>query len=121
MVVADTKPSTHRPEPLHESVPSQAPPFEVPTQAVVDGSKPSAGQEPELPVQLSATSHWPADARQIEVDARNPSTQTPEPSQESVPSQAPPFDAPTQEVVADWKPSAGHAPDVPVQLSATSH
>ncbi len=43
------------------------------------------------------------------------------PEQESVPSQAPPFDVPTQVVVADAKPSAGHAPDVPVQLSATSH
>ena len=47
--------------------------------------------------------------------------QAPDPLQESVPSQAPPVEVPTQEVVEDWKPSAGHAPDVPVQLSATSH
>jgi hypothetical protein len=50
-----------------------------------------------------------------------PSTQTPAPSQESVPSHAPPFEVPTQVVVEAWKPFAGHAPDVPVQLSATSH
>ena len=55
------------------------------------------------------------------VDARKPSTQLPAPSQESVPSQAPPFEVPTQVVVEDWKPSAGQVPDVPVQLSATSH
>ena len=50
-----------------------------------------------------------------------PSTQLPVPLQESVPSQAPPFEVPTQDVVADWKPFAGQAPDDPVQLSATSH
>jgi len=38
-----------------------------------------------------------------------------------VPSHAPPFEVPTQEVVEAWKPSAGQVPDVPVQLSATSH
>ena len=68
-------------------MPSQAPPFEVPTQDAV----------------LLTWTHAPA------------------PSQESVPSHAPPFEVPTQEVVEDWKPSAGQAPDVPVQLSATSH
>ena len=51
----------------------------------------------------------------------NPSTQLPEPSQESVPSQGPPFEVPTQVVVLAWKPSGGQAPDEPVQLSATSH
>jgi hypothetical protein len=50
-----------------------------------------------------------------------PSTQCPAPSQESVPSHAPPFDVPVQAVVAEANPSAGHWPDVPVQLSATSH
>jgi hypothetical protein len=102
-------------------VPSHAPPFEVPTQEVVEAWKPSAGQAPDVPVQLSATSHWPAEARQLVVDDWKPSTQLPAPSQESVPSQTPPFEVPTQEVVLAWKPSAGHAPDVPVQLSATSH
>ena len=50
-----------------------------------------------------------------------PSTQFPAPSQESVPSQAPPFEVPVQDVVLGWKPSAGQSSDVPVQLSATSH
>ena len=57
MVVDDLKPSTQAPWPSQESVPSQAPPFEVPVQVVVDGAKPSAGQAPDEPVQLSATSH----------------------------------------------------------------
>ena len=37
--------------------------------------KRSAGQAPELPVQLSATSHWPVDGRQVTVDAWNASMQ----------------------------------------------
>jgi hypothetical protein len=57
MEVEARKPSTQWPEPSHESVPSQAPPFEVPTQVVVEGRNPSDGQVPEVPVQLSATSH----------------------------------------------------------------
>jgi hypothetical protein len=56
MVVAGWKPSTQAPWPSQESVPSQAPPFEVPVLAVVDGAKPSGGHTP-VPVQLSATSH----------------------------------------------------------------
>jgi hypothetical protein len=56
-VVADAKPSTHTPLPLQESVPSHAPPFAVPTQLVVAGWKPSAGQVLADPEQLSATSH----------------------------------------------------------------
>ena len=115
------KPSTQWLAPSQESVPSHAPPFDVPTQAVVTGWKPSAGHAPVVPLQLSATSHCPADARQIVVDGLKPSTQAPAPSQESVPSHAPPFDVPTHVVVAGWKPLAGHAPDVPLQLSATSH
>src|SRR5438132_14424747 len=43
---------------------SQAPPCEAPVQCAVEGCKTSAGQAPELPVQVSATSHWPAEARQ---------------------------------------------------------
>jgi hypothetical protein len=121
MVVAGLKPSTHFPAPSQESVPSQAPPFEVPVQVVVAGWKPSAGQAPDVPVQLSGTSHSPADARQMLVVGRKASMQEPWPSQESVPSQAPPVEVPVQVVVAGWKPSAGQAPDVPVQLSATSH
>ena len=57
MVVDGLKPSTQCPAPSQESVASQAPPFEVPVQLVVDGAKPSAGQAPDVPVQLSATSH----------------------------------------------------------------
>src|SRR5262245_23069143 len=121
VVVDDLKPSAQCPAPSQESVPSQAPPVEVPVQAVVAGWKLSAGQAPDVPVQLSATSHSPADARQVVVDGRKPSTQCPAPSQESVPSQAPPLEVPVQAVVAGWKLSAGQAPDVPVQLSAMSH
>jgi hypothetical protein len=56
------------------------------------------------------------------VDDWKPSTQVlAVPEQESVPSQAPPFDVPVQAVVEGWKPSAGHALDEPEQLSATSH
>jgi hypothetical protein len=58
VVVEDTKPSTQvLAVPRQESVPSQSPPLEVPTQAVVAGWKPSAGQVADEPVQLSATSH----------------------------------------------------------------
>jgi hypothetical protein len=55
------------------------------------------------------------------VEDRKPSAQAPDPSQESVPSQSPPLDVPTQAVVNGWKPSTGHSTDEPVQLSATSH
>src|SRR5262245_31268654 len=121
MVVAGWKPSTQFPAPSQESVPSQAPPFEVPVQAVVLGWKVFSGQALDVPVQLSATSHSPAAARQMVVDGLKPSTHFPAPSQESVPSQVPPFEVPVQAVVDGAKPSAGQAPDVPVQLSATSH
>ena len=107
--------------PLQESVPSQAPPEDVPTQVVVADANPSAGHAPDVPLQLSATSHWPAEARHEVVDDLKPSTQTPDALQESVPSQAPPLDVPTQVVVAGALPSAGQVLEVPVQLSATSH
>ena len=56
------------------------------------------------------------------VDGLKPSTQlSAVPLQESVPSHGPPLDVPTQAVVDGWKASTGHAPDEPVQLSATSH
>ncbi len=58
MVVDDWKPSTHvLAVPEQESVPSHAPPFDVPTQVVVAGAKTSAGHAPDVPLQLSATSH----------------------------------------------------------------
>jgi hypothetical protein len=41
--------------------------LEVPTHVVVAGWKPFAGQAPELPVQLSATSHGPDEGRHVVV------------------------------------------------------
>jgi hypothetical protein len=91
-------------------------------QMVVAGWKPSTGQAPLVPVQLSATSQQPAEGRQIVVADRKPSTQVlAVPLQESVPSQGPPLEVPTQAVVEGWNLSAGQAPDEPVQLSAMSH
>ena len=94
----------------------------MPTHVVVEGWKASAGHAPDEPVQLSATSHEPVEARHVVVDGLKPSTQlSAVPLQESVPSHGPPFEVPTQVVVAVWKASSGHAPTKPVQLSATSH
>ena len=90
-----------------------------------DGLNESAGQAPELPVQVSAMSHWPAEARQVKLEGRKTSTQVvaPVPVQWSAASssQAAPCEAPVQCVVEGWKTSAGQAPELPVQLSATSH
>ena len=36
--------------------------------------KPSAGHAPELPVHISATSHWPAEGRQVTLAALYAST-----------------------------------------------
>jgi hypothetical protein len=54
---------------------SHAPPCEAPVQLVDDDAKPSAGHVPEVPVQVSATSHWPAEARHVTVAAWYPSAQ----------------------------------------------
>jgi len=108
--------------PLQWSVASQAPPWDVPVQVVVLGSKASAGHAPELPVQVSATSHWPLSGRQTTVDGWYSSRQVlAVPLQWSRASHAPPCEVPVQTVVVGAKASSGHAPDVPVQLSATSH
>ena len=91
---------------------------------VDEESKASAGQAPEFPVQLSATSHWPVDGRQVTVEAWKTSTQVSAlPLQWSAPSlsQAPPCELPVHDVAADLNTSAGHAPELPVQLSAASH
>ena len=48
---------------------SHAPPWEAPVQLVLLDAKTSAGQVPEVPVQVSATSHWPAEARHSNPDA----------------------------------------------------
>src|SRR5437899_1704942 len=104
---------------------SQAPPCEAPVQCAVEGCKTSAGQAPELPVQLSATSHWPAEARQTVLLDLKTSTQVaalvPVQWSAASSSHAPPCEAPAQCVVEGWKASAGQAPELPVQLSATSH
>src|SRR3989442_642160 len=121
MVVAGLKPSTQRPAPSQESVPSQTPPLEMPSQIVVTAWKPSAGQAPVSPVQLSATSHCPAEARQMVVAGLKPSTQWPAPSQESVPSQFSNDATPTQIYALSRHPAVGISPVSPVQLSATSH
>src|SRR5207248_6487994 len=85
----------------------------------------SMGQAPELPVQLSAKSHWPAAGRQVKLEGSKMSTQVVAlvPVQWSAvsSSQAPPCETPVQCVVEGWKASAGQAPELPVQLSATSH
>ena len=43
-------------------------------QCVLLAAKASAGHVPEVPVQLSATSHWPADVRQVTLAALYAST-----------------------------------------------
>src|SRR5438445_131021 len=94
----------------------------MPVQPVVAEAKVSAGQAPEVPVQLSATSHWPAEPRQTVVEDLKASTQVSlVPLQWSASSQAPPCEVPVQVVVTNAKASAGQAPEMPVQLSATSH
>ena len=44
-------------------------------QLVEAEAKPSAGQAPEVPVQFSATSHWPAEVRQTVLAGEKTSTQ----------------------------------------------
>ncbi len=93
-------------------------------QLVVADAKPSAGQSPLVPVHCSATSHWPVEGRQVTVSAAKASTHVsavPEQWSFASSSQAPPWDAPVQLVVADAKLSTGQVPLVPVQLSASSH
>ena len=56
--MAGLKPSTHvLAVPEQESVPSHAPPVDVPVQVVVADANPFAGQAPDVPVHDSATSH----------------------------------------------------------------
>src|SRR5947199_91115 len=103
---------------------SHTPPSDVPMQCVVADWKASAGHVPEVPVQLSATSHWPAEARHVTVAASYTSTQAllvPVQWSAASSSHTPPCDAPVQCVLLEAKASAGHVPEVPVQVSATSH
>ena len=53
---------------------SHAPPCEAPRQLVEDEAKTSAGQVPDVPVQVSATSHWPAEGRQVKLEDWKTST-----------------------------------------------
>ena len=53
---------------------SHTPPCELPAQLVDEEAKMSAGQAPLAPVHISATSHWPAEARQVTVLALKTST-----------------------------------------------
>ena len=46
---------------------SHAPAWDAPVQLVLLEAKLSAGHAPELPVHISATSHCPADGRQVVV------------------------------------------------------
>src|SRR5687767_14661001 len=86
------------------------------------GANASSGQAPVVPVQLSATSHWPSAVRQTVLDGSKTSTQEfVAPAQWSVASQNPPWEAPVQVVVFGANTSLGQAPVIPVQLSATSH
>jgi hypothetical protein len=103
---------------------SHTPPCEVPVQPVVDGWKPFAGQAPLDPVHVSATSHWPAEARHCVVFDWKTSTHTllvPVQWSAASLSHAPPCEVPVQLVAADRKTSAGQAPLDPVHVSATSH
>ena len=93
-------------------------------QSVAEEAKLSAGHTPELPVQVSATSHVPADARHTVLDDLNTSTHVlavPEQWSAMSLSQAPACDAPVQVVADDRKTSVGQVPVVPVHVSATSH
>ena len=93
-------------------------------QCVVADWKASAGHVPDVPVHVSATSHWPAEARHVTVAAWYSSTHAllvPVQWSAGSSSHTPLCELPMQCVVADWKASAGHVPDVPVHVSATSH
>src|SRR5439155_946698 len=89
-------------------------------QTVLEDWKPSAGHAALDPVQLSATSHEPAEARQTVLEDWKASAghAALDPVQLSATSHEP-AEA-RQTVLEDWKPSAGHAALDPVQLSATS-
>ena len=74
-------------------------------QVTVFASKASAGQAPDEPVQVSATSHAPPSARQVKVDGLYSSTHVlAVPLQWSVPSHTPPLEVPVQVVVEGLNP-----------------
>ena len=61
--------------PLQWSAASHAPPVEVPVQLVAADANTSAGQVPDAPVHVSATSHGPAAPRHSNVPGWKTSTQ----------------------------------------------
>src|SRR4029077_18740655 len=101
---------------------SHVPPWELPVQLVADDANASFGHVPLVPVQLSATSHWPAEPRHVTVLALNASTHVfaaPEQWSPASLSHVPPWELPVQLVADDANASFGQVPLVPVQLSAT--
>src|SRR5439155_1421504 len=97
---------------------------EAPVQLVAAEANASVGHAPEDPVQVSGTSHWPAEARQVKLDAWKTSTHVlAPPEQWSAASLSHPHscEAPVQLVALEANTSVGHAPDDPVHVSATSH
>jgi len=103
---------------------SHAPPCELPVQLVDAEANPSAGHVPFVPLQVSATSHWPAEARHVVPLDLKTSTHVlavPEQWSPASLSHAPPCELPVQPVDDDANASFGHVPFVPLQTSATSH
>src|SRR5439155_15204029 len=97
-------------------------PCEAPMQLIAPEANPSAGQAPEVPVQVSATSHWPAEARQTVEAGLNVSTQVLlVPAQWSPGSLShwPPCEAPMQLIAPEANPSAGQADGERARVSAT--
>src|SRR5437867_13188874 len=93
-------------------------------QLVVSLAKTSAGHVADVPVQVSATSHCPAEARHTNVEDWKTSTHVllvPVQWSAASLSHAPPCEAPMQLVVPDAKTSAGHVADVPVHGSEARH
>src|SRR5438093_1516165 len=125
--VEDWKTSTHAllvPVQWSAASLSHAPPCEAPMQLVVLDAKTSVGHVADVPVQVSATSHCPAEARHTNVEDWKTSTHVllvPVQWSAASLSHAPPCEVPMQLVVPDAKTSASHGPDVPIQVSAKSH
>ena len=89
----------------------------MPVQCVLFEAKVSVGHAPELPVHVSATSHWPAEGRQVVVADLKTSTHVlavPLQWSAASSSQAPPWDVPVQLVLLDLKAST-HVLLVPLQ------
>src|SRR5207245_11567770 len=125
LAACDTPPPASR-FPLHPSAALSPSTLlcELPVQCVVADWKVSAGHVPDVPVHVSATSHWPADARHVTVAAWYTSTHALlVPVQWSAESSSHDRHSVVQGqcVVADWQGSAGYDPAVPVHVSDTSH